>query len=299
MLYKLLLVAIYSFFIIVFTAASFFVRSGSDILEHVFSAEVKNSITSKSIYSVEGTQIIMSKIIDEFQHIRNEVINNTFYYTIKDIRGLNRIPVERILSSLGIRIGERISQSTFDTLLLHLSSHPWIDEFSVSTSIFPQYVHVNVKEAQPWLVADYETTQWLVSTRGVLLDPLPSISDPSLILESGNLPRLYGLKDTGSEVSFLSSANERLRYSLKSLEYVELAGGFPFTYETIFLLPMGNLLVEPLESDMGERVYFTVLSLQDAHAVISKYETVIKDIKSRGEKANEIDLRFKGQVIVR
>jgi hypothetical protein len=254
---------------------------------------------SKSIYSLEGTQIFASTILNELSQIKNEVIHNTFYYTVKGIHGLHRITPERLLSSLQIRVGERISQNKFKTLLMHLSSQPWVDEFSVTTSIFPQNIHVHVKEAVPWLVADYETTQWLVSTKGVLLDPLPSITDPSLILESGNLPRLYGLKSNGSEVSFLSSANERLRYSLKSLEYLELAGGFPFRYETIFLLPMGNLLVEPLESDMGDRVYFKVRSLQDAHYIISKYETVIDNIKSRGEKANEIDLCFNGQVIVR
>ncbi len=288
-------------FIFIFLISSFFLRTGSRVFDTFISKKYSETDSSLSydIFSKEGALTFYGIFKDEISRECNLIFENVSLYRLTQIEGFNRIESDSVLQNLGVSIGDTLSHGELQRLKKHLESLPWIEHFSVTSTLFPHTTLIQVREARPWLVVDMESEQWLVSTKGVLLDPLTSIKTPQLILESGQLPRLYLSNPSQRSTSQLSSINERLRYALKSLEYIDLAGGFPFTYETIHLLPMGALLVEPVEDLMGSKVFFKVTSLEEAKDAIERYTKVIYDIRGRDEKVKEIDLRFSQQVVVR
>lgn len=311
---------LFLFFILFFVLSSFLLRSGSSFFQSFFEEKYKNPELFQNIYSKEGVEFVGDLFKEKLLSDSREITENIALYKIVSISGFQRLKAEEVLGHVNIKLNEPFSQADIRSLRAHLSGLPWIDSFSIDTSILPYQVKLEVKESKPWLVVEMdsftppsdnvavvkgstkevkEKQQWLVSTKGVLLEPLANITRPELILECGSLPRMYIASSQQTDTSFLNSTNDRLKYALKSLEYIELAGGFPFTYNTIFLEKMGSLHVEPFEREMGTKVLFKVTSLQDGIEVLSRYRQVIKDIQERGEKVNEVDLRFAKQVVVR
>jgi hypothetical protein len=291
-------------FLLVFTGTSFFARTGTRVFD-VYVSRQYSDITDLGVYGTPQVYTLRG-MSDLFHILKNEiksetrvVVENILTYTVVSVEGFHRNTEEYIFKPLGISPEIPFSHTKLVQLRQFMDSSPWIESYDMDVSLFPPEVRVSVRESKPWLVADMGTQNWLVSTKGVLLDPLESLTRPSVIAETGGLPRLYLETEDQNSQSDFASTTEKLKYALKSLEFIEFSGGFPFRYETIYTLPMGALLVEPVEEDMGVRVLFKVTSLSDAEDVIQRYIHVIEDIKNRGENVEEIDLRYAGQVIVR
>ncbi|HMO18630.1 MAG TPA: hypothetical protein PKA63_11770 [Oligoflexia bacterium] len=299
MLSKLVQFILFALFLLFMFGGSLFFRSGSSIISRASSADFRKSIRADSLYSIEAISGFLSVIVDEAESIKEQMEVNTAKCQLLRIGGLKRISSSQILAPLAIKEGMELSADQIRSLLSHLSSYAWIDHFKVEHKMLPQRISINVKESEPWLVVEYQGRSWLVSTKGELLEPLTSLDNPDLIREAGLLPRLYGIDPPENEQTYLSSVNERLRYASRMLDFVDLSGGLPFSWNSIHLLPLGAIMVEPDSGKPAERVYFRVHSLDEASSMLLQLENVLRDIDERGEKASEIDLRFSGQVVVR
>ncbi len=181
-----------------------------------------------------------------------------------------------------------------------LKKHPWIKNVEISWKIFPLRIELKIKEFKPWVLAEFSNNiTWLVSDEGTLIIPLTSIEDKELIMQVANLPTLRGLEVKKDSLTSLKSESARLNYAIRTLKLLKKAGGIPFKIDRFTLLPQGALVIEPLDLLNKPRILVSFNSPKEAALCVKKLNVVLKDIKNRGEKLKEIDLRFKSQAIVK
>lgn len=269
------------------------------MVSRINSSKFREALGSEAIYSSKAIGLFLPIISDELDRVREQMTANTVRCQLSRIGGLSRISSTQILSPIGLIEGMELTKEQVNDLMSQLRLYPWVESFTVKREMLPQRLIVEVKEAQPWLVVEYDNRSWLVSTKGELLEPLTALENSELIKEAGMLPRLYGIEPPLDEQTYLSSINERLKYASRVLEFIDLAGGLPFSFSSIQLLPLGVLMVEPESSKPVQKVFFKVHTLDEARTMLQRLGQILNDIQSKGEEAREIDLRFAGQGVVR
>ncbi len=197
------------------------------------------------------------------------------------------------------RQGKWIWQQPPPALLRRIEDLPWVEKAKMSILLYPLRIAVTLQEADPWLVAEYQGSSWLVSVSGKLIQPLQTIKDPSLIIDTSEFARIDGLRPEEGADSLLRSENARFVYAVKMLKFFEMAGGFPFKVERYTLLPDGSLLVLPANPDEQPQLVLSASTLTDAERELRKLKLVLADLKRRGERAQKIDLRFENQAVVK
>jgi hypothetical protein len=185
----------------------------------------------------------------------------------------------------------------------NVESLPWIKSATVSYDVLPMRLLIEVKEVEPWIVAKLGEESWLVSDAGTLIEPLSDLSNPELVMETSTLPRLQGLSTIKIENSRLpeslfSSANARFHYAVAQLKLLEMAETLDYDYELVRLQEDGSLRITAVNPDKSD-VILRVRSLEQAKSDGLKLRLVTQDLAKRGEKPNEIDLRFSSQAVVR
>ena len=195
-----------------------------------------------------------------------------------------------------------------------LETLSWIKSSSVSWSFFPLSLKFKIEDHQPWLVAEYEGHNWILSRALSLIVPLSSVKDSDLILELSELPRLPGLQPTTDEATYLSSSNARLRHAAGMIHLLELGKhgqaepegslsderrGLGFKVERYDLLSDGSLLLTAQDSKFSPKIRIAPTSLEEAEQVTERISAVLKDLAASGERAAEIDRRFTNQAVVR
>lgn len=243
----------------------------------------------------------MEAVIDEYTRVFEQVHVNIRYSSLDKIKGLDLVSQEKLLESVGLIEGMEINPSRYKLLFQHLQSFPWIEEYSVESSIFPKRIQITVKEAKPKFVIEYEGQSWLMSEKGVLLESLKTITNPELIMLSSSLPRLYDddPHQLGQDQTTLKSTTQRIKTALTMLEYLELVGGLPFTYSAISIMSFGELAFEVSGDYPAKRVYLLARDIGEARSKKGQLEAMISDLQKRSETSEVIDLRFEGQAIVR
>jgi len=223
------------------------------------------------------------------------------YSGLDRLSGLNRVDESKLLKAVGIQEGMEISPSEYDRLFRYLDSYPWIRKFNVTSSILPKRIKLNIEEAIPAYVVEYSGKSWLMSDHGELIEPLSEISDPSIQVEAIGLPRLYDQNDEefDKEVTTLSTTSQKFKTALRTLEYFDLAGGLPFEFSTVRILPYGELLFDVTGGAPASEVVLCAHNLGEAKSKLNQIGLIIHDLQSRSEVVNRIDLRFEGQGVVR
>ncbi|OVE79909.1 hypothetical protein BVY02_01915 [bacterium J17] len=228
------------------------------------------------------------------------ILSNVFKLKSVELRGNYRLNESEVLAST-----EYLGQPFLWKLLGYntresLGKNPWIEDVKVTWSVFPTRVVLAIKEAEPWLVAAYRKNTWLISRSGRLLQPLDSLRDGDLVVDSSELPRLDGLDEpSSSHISDLSEVNQRLISALGIIKLFDLAGGYPFEVERFTYLEGGGLELSPVEIDKYPQLLVSKQSFQGAKKLLERAEAVFADLKDKGLVASVVDLRFRDQAIVR
>ncbi len=181
-----------------------------------------------------------------------------------------------------------------------LNKQPWVDECELDLQLFPLQLSVNIRESQPWLVAELNNHSWLVARSGKLLAAVETITDENLVFDVASLPRLVGVNIAGAEnAETVSVTSNSLPYALGLLVLYEGAGGFPFQVERFTLLQDGSLQVEPVDSKSYPRALLArAQNMAEAQMVLNNLRGVLADLNERGERAHLVDLRYGGQAVV-
>ncbi|MCC6221381.1 MAG: FtsQ-type POTRA domain-containing protein [Deltaproteobacteria bacterium] len=203
-----------------------------------------------------------------------------------------------IISAVGLNRQLWIWQYWRSDVRKALMEHSWIQEATFEWRIYPLELLLNIKEEEPWLVAEFANTTWLISRSSKTLQPLRSLRDSELIVITSNLPRLDGI-DVGADMEKRASRTEkRLNEALNLLRLFRIAGDFPFEIERFTLLEDSGVLVTPIDARTKPKLIVTANTFSDAKAILENIKVVLGDLEKRGEHADTIDLRFKGQAIV-
>ncbi len=279
----------------VLTISSLALRNFSDIL-------------SRGIGEHFSAESIINALKQESDFVSEQVVASTVYTSLDRIEGLKSLENSQVRDIFGIYEGMEIKPEILANLGAKIKASPWVESYSFSKQVFPQRLKINIVEAEPAFVAEYEGDSWIVSKKGVLIQPVKEIVKPSLVMTVSELPRVYGIDPKEDNKSYLSSVYDRLSYILKNLEFVDLAGGFPFKYSSLSLINGGGIELEPVELQNAEpstvrklpkKVLFQLRSLEEAQNMLSRLKIVLEDIRLRGETPGELDLRFKDQVVLR
>jgi cell division septal protein FtsQ len=220
---------------------------------------------------------------------------------IKDVQvqGNSRLQTSEILRAAGLDTESWIWNTSADSVRSHLLDLPWIESAEVILQPFPARMKISLRESQPWLIAEYERRSWLVGKNGAMLQTLDTITNPDVILETTDLPRLDGLDSQVLPESYLASANARFLYAAKLIRLLQSAGTLPFSVERYTLLPNGSMKLTPARREPpAPEVLIAAENLDDAQLALQRLDSVQADLLKRGEHARRIDLRFKNQVIV-
>jgi hypothetical protein len=168
--------------------------------------------------------------------------------------------------------------------------NPWIEEVSYDFQLSPFLLRVKVKEAEPWLVAEFSGQSWLISKKGMSVAPLIAVNSSQDSLEFSELPRIIGIE----------ASSARFRYALQLIEDIEMGGGLPFSVESFKILSEGGLSIHA-KDNVSPEILINFSSATEATEKIFQLQAVIKDLKARQEYSagKIIDLRFHAQSVVR
>lgn len=278
-----------------------------------------SDILSRGMNEHFSAESIFNALKQESDFVSEQVVASTVYTSLDRIEGLKSLENSQVRDIFGIYEGMEIKPEILANLGAKIKASPWVESYTFSKQVFPQRLKINIVEAEPAFVAEYEGDSWIVSKKGVLIQPVREIVKPSLVMQVSELPRVYGIDPKEDNKSYLSSVYDRLSYILKNLEFVDLAGGFPFKYSSLSLINGGGIELEPVALEQAEleqvkleqraelsavrklpkKVLFQLRSLEEAQNMLSHLKTVLEDIRLRGETPEELDLRFKDQVVLR
>lgn len=176
-----------------------------------------------------------------------------------------------------------------------IEDNAWIEKVIVVwDGILSLSANVIIKERKPDLVIDTGMESWLASLDGFPIAVLSRLTDPDLIVTAGSLPR----------VSFAPSTNRvfgdsmEARYS-KALYSVKLIThtGMPFSPERYDIAADGSLRVYPVEINFPSISLFARNAI-DLNEDLRKFRLVLRDLRAKGEVADNVDLRFANRAVV-
>lgn len=169
-----------------------------------------------------------------------------------------------------------------------LRAHPWVEDARVHLSYFPLQVRIDLVEEEPWLVSELEQETWILGKSGVFIAPVAGIKNQRLIAYLSELPRLRGGK-----VYEQSSLEE----AISSMQIYELAGGFPFRLDIVSLDTAQGLILNSSNQEIPQ-VIVPFVTFPESVQVLTRLALVLRDLRARGERAEQIDLRFESQTVV-
>lgn len=228
-----------------------------------------------------------------------KVARNLLAFSRVNVSGNYYVSDSDVLTAAGLDREPWIWKHGFGSLDQALAHYPWIASHELSWTLYPLALNIAVHEAKPWLVVELGSVSWLVSRDARLLQPLSTIKDTELIVDSVKLPRLDGIAVSGAEDPSLTVVSERLQRALRMLRFYQIAAEFPFEVERFTYLGDEGLMITPAQRRRYPAVLLSDETFSDARAAIVNLKRVLDDLNERGERAARIDLRFDGQAVVR
>lgn len=230
--------------------------------------------------------------------------NNVFSLSEIEVVGNNRLEKKDILELLKLSgkhsNSRQIWLAPLENLADRLKQQPWIRSVEISWSIFPLRMFISLQEEEPWIIARYQGESWLVSKEGNLLQSLEQLASPDQVLEMSSLPRLEGLGFSEDEaLRYFSSESERLNFAIKLVQLLDSKLQTKLPIAVFTLLDDGSMILEPQDASRYPNLFLRFKTKKELEELMERYFATIEDLKSRNEKASEIDLRFAQQVIVR
>ncbi len=252
-----------------------------DLQKNKFSSEPK-------IYSFFKSQKLLKKFI--------KWENNLLKYNKIEITGLKKLSKDLIFQEIFPEGNPWIWGLSTAKLKQQISNLPWVENVEIRNTLYPARLFLNIKEVQPWLIADFGKTSWLVSDQGKLIQSLDSIKNPKLIFLTLDLPRLTTTAfNSGNE---LTPNNSSLNTAINQIKLLEWAGGFGFNVENYSLLKDSSLKIIARSQEHLPDIYFTATNLEEAKMAVKRFKNVMLDLNKRKHFPKKIDLRFERQVLV-
>ncbi|MCB0359959.1 MAG: hypothetical protein KDD44_09990, partial [Bdellovibrionales bacterium] len=173
--------------------------------------------------------------------------------------------------------------------------NPWIAKAQPEVVLWPLAVRVSVEERLPWLIVEFPQSSWVVATDGALVEPTDEVTNPRLVLEIADLPRVQ----FGSDVNRSQAAiDQRFAWGLDQLRLIRAAGWIPLEISRIVFHSGSDLEIVPSDPTVPA-IWLAEVSVSDFAQRLNDLQRVLADLAERGERADEIDLRYSGQAIVR
>lgn len=222
------------------------------------------------------------------------------YFSIAGVRVSGNSVIERqeLLDALADVPGVWLWDLKTEEVEHRVAGNPWVEGITIERSGVPVWLEVSVREKKPRAVVELSESSWIVSDNGELIQELNNLRNVDFIEETMELPRLSGFDELKSDGNFSFAAS--FRYTVDFLNRIEQAGGLPFAVERFELRDSGTIVAVPEAGKELPKVFFAMVDTQDSLSeLLTRLRLVLDDLKSRGETAQELDMRFKNQAIVR
>jgi cell division protein FtsQ len=193
-----------------------------------------------------------------------------------EIAGLDRLSQKDLEPLIGVGPSVKLFEVDLGSLKERLLAHPWIKAVQIRKS-YPDTLAVRVIERNPVAVVEEGSRRILVDETGSALEVVESFSPPDRpVIQGVDLDAIRS-GDPGQQSAF--------RSAMTILSVVEKADR----------IRIGRSNEVTVERD-GYRIRF---GEEDWIEKWKQFVSVQSDIEKRKKPAQEVDLRFSGQVIVR
>lgn len=235
--------------------------------------------------------VLMALLFAVFYYVYREIRTSSFFQLTRiEVAGNRIVPEEEICSRSGLL--EQKGTCLFDVdlreVVKRVKEDVRIRDVRVSRKM-PNRIRISVKERTPvgWVGLD---RLYGVDREGILMPPL----DPSVMLD---LPILTGLEDMKSfEVGdSLIARCPRLKQAIVFLDSLQQVDPGFLDMISEIRVDRSNEMVLCL-MDSGTRVRISERGLRSA---LIRLRSVLDRLTMEGRLAHSIDLRFKGQAVVR
>lgn len=212
------------------------------------------------------------------------------------ISGISKLSEAELSNYTGLKRGNWLWNYSFKDITKSLKQHPWVQSSDINLKFFPLHLYLKVVEKQPWITAEISEGVWVVDTSGELITPLSSVKDMNLLDRLSSLPALRGLRGNAFQ-----SDNAKFSVATQSLKNIE-ASGFSelgFNVAVADLKPDGSLILTPVNQKLFPNIRLMAGDFDKVLESVRTFKLISRDLKTRDEKTNLIDLRFSGRAIVR
>lgn len=262
-------------------------QSGGLLTDADLGGQTSDASGSSVLLAIEDAARDVGSWFVEFGEWGSETLESNLRVNEVEVSGNYYTPRKQLMADAELEERPWFWQTSAAKIRARLERNPWVERAEVDRSVLtPDRLKVKVEEARPWLVGRYQGQSWLISRSGRLLLDLSAITQPELVVEASELPRL--------EV-----VNEQLQVAIKSVVDLDGVGGVPFDVASYEAPGLGILVAYPVEVARHPVVRFQIASKDDARDQLARLRQTLSDLRQRDSRALEIDLRFAGQAVVK
>lgn len=190
--------------------------------------------------------------------------------------GSEHLSDEDLKTLTGLKSGENLVSLPAGVVYKNMTASPWITSLSVRKE-FPDTLHINVKEAEPFALLDMGSRNFIVDSKGKLLEELKDGSVPFLPVIIGNP---FEKKDGfGEAVTLVRAIKESGLMSRKNR--IEIIAG----RSQDMTVNLDGVVVKIGSGDYQDK--------------LSRFMELEEEIRSRRIPVDYIDLRFANRVVVK
>lgn len=234
-----------------------------------------------------------ARLQDELVHFAQPFAENLLRLNNITVEGNEKVSTEKVIENAGLKYHPWAWQIPLSEIASRVNADPWIETTELSWGLAPLRLAIIVHEARPWLVVDCGDVSWLVSKNREIIGSLARLEGNDFA-DLSELPRLRGIQNEGE----LNGSNTQLAYALQMISSLEAAGGPGYPISSYELLDQG-IRVEPDDPESAPSVSLVANDAEGVKKRLEQFSKVSADLKKRGERAREVDLRFDGQAVVR
>ena len=190
--------------------------------------------------------------------------------------GSEHLSDEDLKSLTGLQSGENLVALPASVIYKNMTASPWIKSLSVRKE-FPDTLHINVKEAEPFALLDMDSRHFIVDNKGKLLEELKDSSVPFLPVIIGNpFEKKEGF---GEAIQLVRAIKESGLMSRKNS--IEIIAGRPQE----MTVNLDGIVVKIGSGEYQEK--------------LARFMELEEEIRARHIPVDYIDLRFANRVVVK
>ena len=244
----------------------------------------ERNIIARAVRYLSSRIIIIALLAAGLWYVWDQVKTDDIFAIKRiEIAGCGKTSEKRVLGQLEHLNGRNIFDVDIDQVNRSLKTNPWVKEITTIRKL-PDTIRVMIREYSPVAIANITSRFYLVAKNGKILD----IHNSSLSPES--LPVINLAAESEDSIA-------EKKVTMASVMLERIRDNYPLIFESISeVLFNSNFEIGLILNN--DRNLLLLDESDDGYSIM-KYLGLVKEIRKDYSDGMIVDLRFKGQVVVR